>query len=228
MPTQPHYHGHRARLRARLQRDSTSMADYELLELLLGYVLVRQDTKPLAKKLLAQFRSLRGILNAHPNELQDIEGIGASTEALFLLVREIVARYDEGALRLREVMADPEAVERIARARLAGSSVEEVWVAFVDAQNRLIEWERLRQGSIHTVPLDAREIVEKIVHYRASGIVLVHNHPGGSLLPSPADVTITKNIRDAADLVHCRLLDHIVVSDISCFSLHKSGVLNGV
>lgn len=74
--TSPHS-GHRARLRERLEREPLAVADYEVLELLLGYGLTRKDTKPLAKELLRRFGSIRGALDARPDELLQVPGLRA-------------------------------------------------------------------------------------------------------------------------------------------------------
>ena len=90
---EPHFLGHRQRLRERILKNPHEAQSYELLELLLGYVNKRCDTKPLAKDLLKHFGSLWGILNAHPTELETIHGVGESSKIFFILLRELVARY---------------------------------------------------------------------------------------------------------------------------------------
>ena len=92
----PHYAGHRARLRERLLKDSTALADYEILELLLGYARLRRDTKPLAKELLSRFGSIRGVLDALPAEMQQVGGVGEGVAALRLLLRDLMARGTVG------------------------------------------------------------------------------------------------------------------------------------
>jgi DNA repair protein RadC len=93
--------GHRERLRARFASAPSSLADYEILELLLGYVHARRDTKPLAKALLARFSSLRGLLNARPEEMGDLAGIGPASGLFLGLIREFLARLAEEPLRRR-------------------------------------------------------------------------------------------------------------------------------
>lgn len=109
----PHYAGHRARLRERLLKDSTALADYEILELLLGYALLRRDTKPLAKELLSRFGSIRGVLDALPAEMQQVGGVGEGVAALRLLLREMMARYAEAPMRERKVLCTPRDVAQM-------------------------------------------------------------------------------------------------------------------
>ena len=96
-----HYHGHRERLRERLQRDSRQLADYEVLELLLGYVIRRGDTKPLAKEMLARHKTLHGVFLADPAEFRTIEGFGPASEEFWLLWRELWARMHESPVAQR-------------------------------------------------------------------------------------------------------------------------------
>lgn len=108
--TSPHS-GHRARVRERLEREPLAVADYEVLELLLGYGLTRKDTKPLAKELLRRFGSIRGALDARPDELLQVPGFGPGLMALWRILREVLARHATSAVRKREIMAtrDPRA-----------------------------------------------------------------------------------------------------------------------
>lgn len=222
--TSPHS-GHRARLRQRLSMEPLSVADYELLELLLGYGLTRKDTKPLAKELLARFSSLRGVLDARPDELLDVPGFGPGLLHLWRVLRETLARYMESPVRRREVAANPESIARMAQARLAGRTEEEVWVALLTQANALIAWERLRQGSIDHVPILPRDVFAVALQRKASGIILVHNHPGGSTTPSQPDLTLTGVLKQQALPLGLRLLDHIIVTDGACYSILQSRYL---
>ncbi len=221
-----HYHGHRKRLRERLENSSAQMADYELLELLLGYVLQRQDTKPLAKDLLDRFQSMRGVLDAPKTELLAVVGFGPSLALFWTLLNEIRCRYAEAPVRRREVLATPEAVGEMARLRLASCQHEENWVAYVDTQNRLLQWEMANRGTLDHTMMQPRDIVARALALKASGFVLVHNHPGGNARPSKADLQATNMLKEAARQVGLRFLDHVIVSDSSCFSVFKDGLMN--
>jgi len=217
--------GHRQRLRARLADDPARLADYEVLELLLCAVIPRRDTKPLAKELLRRFGSIKGVLEARPGELEDIHGFGQGLHSLWLLLREIMARHAESPARNREIAASPEVVAEIARRRLAGMPHEEIWLAFVDTQNRLLAWERGSKGSLETAPLHPRDVMERALRLKAAGLIVVHNHPGGNPKPSGADIDLTRRLKAAADALGIRLLDHVVVTDDGSCSMMRDGLL---
>lgn len=221
----PHYAGHRARLRERFSRDASVLAEYELMELFLGYGLLRRDTKPLAKELLERFGSVRDILEASPAELQDVPGVGTGVMTLFQVFREVWARCAETPTRKREILCTPDAVARMVMARLSGCPHEELWMATVDAQNRQISWERISRGTVDTTPCYARDILEVALQNKASGFILVHNHPGGTPRASLPDLEITKNLERIAQSMGLRLLDHIILSDGVCYSIRKEGLI---
>lgn len=221
-----HAHGHRKRLRDRLLSAGHALADYEVLELLLGHVLLRRDTKPLAKELLDRFGSLRGVLDARTQELAAVPGFGPALEAYWCLLREMMARYEEAPARQRMQLCSPQAVARMARVRLAGSDHEEFWIAYLDSQNRLISWEMASKGSVETVPLYPRDVMARALALKASSLILVHNHPGGSPKPSGNDLSLTEKIRDAGAPLGIRVMDHVIVTENDCYSLHEDRIIS--
>ena len=133
--------------------------------------------------------------------------------------RQIALRLNgEQGGRLISLDQDPDAVQT-ARARLAGSQQEECWLAMVNAGNRLVAWERLRQGNVESVPLLPRDVLEPALRYKASGIILVHNHPGGQTRPSRPDLVFTNTVRELAVNMGLRFLDHVIVTDNGCYSI---------
>lgn len=217
--------GHRKRLRQRLEYEPQAVADYEVLELLLGLGLPRRDTKILAHKLLDRFQTIRGVLDAKPAELEQMDGFGPSLVSLWRLFRELMARYALAPLMTKEVMASPEAVANAARHRLGNLPHEECWLALVDVQNNMISWERLRRGSISSIGLEPRDVFEVALLRKASGIILVHNHPGGSTRPSSADLQLTTELQNLAPRLGLRFLDHLIVTAGDCYSIAASRVI---
>jgi DNA repair protein RadC len=220
-----HFLGHRKRLKDRLRRDSGGLEDYEVLELLLGYAVPRRDTKPLAKELLARFGTISGVLSARDEELGRVPGFGEGLGTYWTLLREFWARYHAGPLRKREVLEGPEKVADLARSRIGRSEIEEFWLALVDNKNRLIGFERVSTGTVDQTPVYAREILHLALRFRASGVILVHNHPGGDPAPSRQDVALTERLRSTAEELGLRVLDHLVVAEDRYYSFQAHGML---
>lgn len=217
--------GHRKRLRERLLDSGHNLADYEIMEILLGHILLRKDTKPLAKELLSRFGSIRGVLDAKPQELMEVEGFGPALEAFWRLLREVMARYAEAPARSRETLCAPEVVAEMARIRLASFAHEEFWVAYLDTQNRLISWEMASKGSVGMAALYPRDIMARALALKATSLILVHNHPGGNPKPSGADIELTRMVSAAGMPLGIRLLDHVIVSDDAAYSISEERLI---
>lgn len=225
MTIKKHFQGHRHRLRERLLRSPRALAEYELLELLLGHVLLRQDTKPLAKELLTRFGSLGGVFAARTEDLRKTPGFGPALEVFWELWREVWARICEAPLARREMLDSPQDVAQMAQARLGHKTTEEFWVAMVDTGNRLLAWEQISRGTVDQAPVYVREVLAMALRFDASGVILVHNHPGGGLEPSRQDRELTTRLSAAAQALGIRVLDHLVVGDGTHYSFRTEGLL---
>ncbi len=110
-------------------------------------------------------------------------------------------------------------------ARLGSLEDEEFWVALVDNKNRLVGWEQVSRGTVDQTAVYPREVLALALLRKASGMILVHNHPGSDPKPSRQDVELTKRIVTAAREVEVRILDHLVVTEKSYFSFQSEGML---
>jgi len=221
----PHYLGHRRRLKDRLLEDPRALADYEVLELVLGYVNVRRDNKPLAKELHRRFGGVRGALTARMEELRDVPGFGPGIEEFWTLWREAWARFHEEPVRARAVFNSPHIVADMARARIGCREREEFWMALLDTKNRLVGWERVSTGTVDQAAVYPREVLSTALRHKASGVILVHNHPGGDPRPSVEDVEFTRRIVAAAREIDIRVLDHVVVTEDRFYSFQTEGII---
>ena len=217
--------GHRARLRKRFVESPTSLPDYELLELLLGHVILRKDTKPMAKAMLKQFGTFRGVMNAQPEELAEVPGFGPGVAAFWQLLQEVLARYAESPVHEKVRLGSPDEVAHMARQRLGALKHEEVWCAFVNSGNRLVSWQCVARGTVDESPLYPRDIMTLALKCRAAGFVLVHNHPGGSCTPSGADMALTRQIAQAASGLGIQFMDHVIVTEDQTCSLRREGLM---
>lgn len=219
------HQGHRQRLRERFDKTPESLAEYEILELVLGYVLTRKDTKPIAKEMLRRCGSLRGVLQARPETLEDIPSVGPGVRIFLTLMQDFMTRAAEAPLRAREELCTPESVARMARQRLGAMGHEEMWVAFVDNQNHLLLWERSARGTVNATSIYPREVIARALAVKAAGLFLVHNHPGGSHLPSGSDLELTRRVQEAGIPLNVRLVDHVIVTDNLCYSIITDGLI---
>ncbi len=211
--------GHRQRLKKRFLREPQYTEDYELLEILLGYGILRKDTKPLAKELLIRFGSLRNVLDARKEELEQVSGFGPGLWTLWQVLRECMARHATSPLIEKEILATPVAVAKAAQRQLAGASEEQCWIALVDAGLRLQGWELLMQGGLRSIPLTPRDVLHLAFMRKAHGFILVHNHPGGSSHASKSDLVLTEELRQLSPRMNLEFIDHIIVTEKECRSI---------
>lgn len=221
----PHYLGHRKRLKKRLVDNSMSLEDYEVLELLLGYALPRKDTKPLAKKILNEFGTLRAALAADKSDLEKIAGIGEGISTFWVLWQEFWSRTEQSNLKKKVVLDSPQKVAKLARSRINFLRTEEFWVILVDNKNRLIDFERISQGIVDQAVVYPRVIISRALAREASGIILTHNHPGGDPQPSKQDIELTRRVKKIAGELNLRILDHIIIAEDRHFSFQDGSIL---
>ena len=219
---EPHYVGHRERLRERFrQTEGEGFQDYEWLELLLTYAISRGDVKPIAKRLLEKFGSLSAVLKASRDEVREVKGVGEVTSTFFPLLKLISARYLEEELEAGESLDGPEDVVDFARTRLAGESREQLLVVYLDKGNRLLDTEILEEGTVDQLKLYPRKILERALKVGSSRVIVIHNHPSGVAEPSREDEKLTRTLRDALDPLEIKLMDHLIVTDSEYYSFSK-------
>lgn len=208
----PHYAGHRERLRERFRATGPdSLADYELLELLLYRSIPRADTKPLAKALLARFGSLPEVLGAPLRLLQEVEGVGPAVAFELKLVSAFAERMLKSEIKGRRILSSWNQVIDYCRAAMAFEPREQFPILFLDKKNALMADEVQQTGTVDHTPVYPREVVRRALELSATAIVLVHNHPSGDPTPSRADIEMTKTIAETAKPLGIALHDHIII-----------------
>lgn len=222
----PHYHDHRARLRQRFEDGGPgALADYELLELLLFRTIPRQDTKPLAKALLAKFGTLAGVLGAPVQRIAEVKGAGPAVAQDLKIVQAMLERASKGDLKQRTVISSWSALVNYCRLAMAHEPREQFRVLFLDAKNQLIADEVMNEGTVDHAPVYPREIARRALEHSAAAVILVHNHPSGDPKPSAADVAITREIVAAASAISVKVHDHLVIGRNGAESFKSLGLL---
>ena len=182
---EPHYHGHRDRLRARFAQGDT-LPDYEFLELVLFRAIPRRDVKPIAKALIARFGSFAEVISAPTERLLEIDGIGPSVVTDLKIMEAAGRRLARGAVAERTLLSSWAAVIDYCRAAMAFAQREEFRLLFLDKRNRLIAHDVQGRGTVDHTPVYPREVVRRALELSATALILVHNHPSGDQTPSQA------------------------------------------
>lgn len=204
--------GHRKRLRERYLRAGVrGFTQREALELLLTYAHPRRDTRELSQLLLETFGSLRNVLRQSPASLKAVEGMGESAAVLLSLASQLPVMAEEPCGRLR--ISGPEQVAEYLRKRLGGLRRERFCALLLDSSNELIAEVDLEFGTVNRTQVYPRNLVEKIIAHSATGVILVHNHPGGRLEPSREDIALTRKLTALGKEMDFRVLDHFIVTE---------------
>ena len=218
--------GHRWRLREKfLKGGLNGFLDYEIIELLLTLGTPRRDCKEPAKEAIKRFKSLRGVLEAETDELQEIKGIGPHNIFGLKLIHQVSRRFLKERMMQRPVCHSSQEVFDYLYHSLRDLKREKFKVIFLDAKNQIIEEKTLFEGTVDSSVVYPREIIKLALKLGASSLIFVHNHPSGDPEPSTSDKEITKELVFAAQMMQIRVLDHIIIGNNRYFSFADKGLI---
>lgn len=206
-----------------LHSGAHTLADVELLALLLRTGVHGLGVLPFAEQLLQSYGGLGGLLRADRASLQSVRGLGPAKQAQLLAVLEVARRVLRTQLEQRPVLDSVGAVEDFLRLKLAHLEHEVFAVLFLDSQHRLIAYEELFRGTLAQTSVYPREVVKRALTLNAAAVVLTHNHPSGVAEPSRADEHLTQALRSSLALIDVQVLDHLVVGRNAVVSMAARG-----
>ena len=225
-PAPPGHTGHRQRLKQRfLEGGADALPDYELLELILFLGVPQKDTKPLAKALLAEFKTFADVVSADPARLRKVTGVTPGAVTALKTVAAAAHRLKFGQIRKQDVLSSLEQVVDYCVSRMGFEGKEQFRVLLLDKKNALVHDQEVARGTVDHVPVYVREVLSLALERNASALILVHNHPSGDPTPSAADITMTREIRDAAQKLGITVHDHLVIGRGRHVSFRAQGLL---
>ncbi len=199
--------------------------DYEVIELLLTLATPRKDCKEQAKAALNRFKTLQGVIEAPPEQLQEIKGIGPNNIFGIKFVRAVAERYLQKKLIRKDPIRSSKELFDYLYHSLRDKKREIFKVVFLDAQNRIIATEDLFEGTLTASSVYPREVVRAALRYHAAGLFLVHNHPSGEPKPSHEDKRITRELIHACRVMGITVLEHLIIGDNTYFSFADHGYI---
>ena len=217
--------GHRQRLKNRFREEGLDhFEEHEVLELLLYYTIPRRDTNPIAHELLNRFGSLTQVLEARPEELAKVPGMGDSAATFLSLITAVGRYYLVNRTMQETILPSIEKCGQYLVPFFHGRRNEMVYILCLDAKCKVLCCKEMGEGSVNSAGVPNRRIVETALGANATSVILAHNHPSGFALPSGEDVQTTRRVAMALDAVEIELVDHIVVADDDFVSLAQSGL----
>ena len=216
--------GHRQRMRERFRQEGLDgFAPHEVLELLLFYAKARGDVNPLAHELLDTFGSLKGVLEAGPDQLMTVKGVGLETATMISMIVPMFRKYQESMCQEAKCILNRNEAENYCRMLMAGLRCERLYLISLSASSKVLGRRVMGEGSLVEVPAYPRKVVEAALNHNACGVILCHNHPGGTAEPSSCDLEMTRNIEAVLAHLGIRLLDHIIVAGEETYSVCAHG-----
>jgi DNA repair protein RadC len=218
--------GHYARLRQRfLLAGIDGFLDYEVVELLLKLADNRRDQKITAKLLLKTFKSLRGVLEASPEQLKKIKGIGDSNIFGLKLVQSVARRYLKEQIIGEDYIQSSENVLDYLRHNLRDRGREVFLVVLLNGRNQVLDIVELFEGTLTTSTVYPREVIKLILEKDAAAVIFVHNHPSGNPNPSKDDQNLTRKLKAACATIDVQLHDHLIIAGNEYTSMTDKGMV---
>ena len=220
--------GHRGRLRERFARSGLEdFAEHEILELLLTYAIPRVDVNPHAHRLIQRFGSLAGTLDALPEELAQVDGIGPVAVNFLTALPAVFRRYALDKCHTGQPLDTMARMGEYLHALYTGITFERVYLLLLDNSLRLIECCHLDDGAVNCSKVTVRKVAELCLRKHAACAVLAHNHPMGLTVPSGSDLEVTRSVDQALEIIGVPLLEHIIVTENGYAPIlrHHKGIL---
>jgi len=207
-------------LREKLLTDGVkALSDTELLAVFISSGSSKRSCFQLASDLVNHLGDLRAVLNAEPQNFQQIQGLGAVRYLQLQAVKEICRRSDLISLKKESTLNNTRQTHAFLKRCLRDKKYETFVGLFLDSQHRVLAYEELFHGTINSASVHPRPIIDRVLKLNAAAVILAHNHPSGISDASIEDIAATDRMRQALDLVDARLLDHLVIGDNEVYSI---------
>ncbi|MDR1243885.1 MAG: DNA repair protein RadC [Endomicrobium sp.] len=224
--TNLHYVGHRKRLKDKFCLNGLhGLADYEVLELILTYVIIRKDVKVLAKELICSFGSLKQVVDANVEDLKKIKGVSENVAIFILFLKRFASLYCSLDIKEKNVLSSPKKVYSYLMSTIGTEQVEKIYILNLNSKNEILSCLEIESGTVNKTYLNTRKIAEIALKHNAVSVIIAHNHPSGILAPSKNDIDSTCSIKRSLGIIDVFLVDHIVVTNNKYFSFKEHNLL---
>ena len=218
--------GHRQRLRARfLQSGLAGFHDYEVIEMLLTLGTPRKDCKDAAKAALKRFKTFQAVLEASPQALCEVPGIGPLNQLGIRLIKAVADRYLRKQIVAKDPIGNSKAFFDYLYHTLRDKNRECFVVCYLDARNRILDCQTLFVGTLTSSAVYPREVVRAALDHHAVAVIVAHNHPSGDPQPSADDMAITRRLVFACRVMDIRVHEHLIIGDNRYFSFADQGIM---
>jgi DNA repair protein RadC len=210
-----------------LAKGRQHMSDSELLAIILGSGSVGESAVELAKRILSDHQNNLNELGkiSHRELVKKYKGIGDAKAINILAALELGRRRQAAEPIERNVIKSSRDAFDILYPVLADLPHEEFWVLYCNRASKVLHTQKIGAGGLSAVTVDTKVIVQYAISWQATTIILVHNHPSGSLKPSSHDMSLTEKVKAAARLFDIFVTDHIIIAENKYFSFADEGLM---
>lgn len=200
------------RPRERLKIKGTdSLSDPELLAIILQYGTNGENVIDLSHRLISTF-GLDKINSLSLQELMKIKGIGLAKASKMIAAFELSKRVNSGKI-CEKIVKNPSDIASHYMEKLKDLKKEYFIAVFLDSKNKIIKDEVISIGTLNSSLVHPREVFKEAIKQSANSIILVHNHPSGSVEPSDEDYRVNKVLIETGNLIGIKILDHLIVGE---------------
>lgn len=205
------------------RENAGDMEEREVLAEMLKFTKSNVNSGKLADDLLDAFGNLKNILEARPEQLRSVPGVGEKTADYIASLLGLVRVWHRLQMGSPERIGNAREAEAFCKSLLSGARNEEFWVICLNARCNVLGKRRISTGSLSEVSAYPRLVMETALNYNAHSVLLSHNHPGGTLAPSQEDISSTLQLQRLLNGVGIIVLDHIVVAGDNTYSMVQHG-----
>jgi DNA repair protein RadC len=201
------------------------LSDAELIAILIGSGSRNESAVDLSKRILASVdNNLNALGKLSISQLMNFKGIGEAKAISIIAALELGRRRRaEDAVELKKVTSS-KIIFEIMQPIIGELPHEEFWIIYLNNSNKIISKSQLSKGGITGTLVDVRIVFKTALEMGATGLILCHNHPSGTLIPSDADKHITRKLKLAGDSLEIKVLDHLIVTEKNYFSFADEGI----
>ncbi len=203
-----------------------SLTDAELIAILIGSGSTKETAVELAKRILNSVDNNLHLLGKQSiSDLMKFKGIGEAKAISIVAALELGRRRKLSDVLEKKQIKKSQDVFALMHPLLSDLPHEEFWVIFLNRKNDVLDKQKIGQGGIHSTSVDIRLIMKAAIDKLAVAIILCHNHPTGNLKASKADISLTKQIVNAAEILEISVLDHLIIGEKKYFSFKDEGLI---
>ncbi len=209
-----------------LNKGKDALSDAELVAILIGSGSRNESAVDLCKRILASANNnLTALGKLSIKQLMEFKGIGEAKAITIVAALELGRRRrGEEALQQKKIDSSHSVFE-LMQPIIGELPHEEFWIVYLNNSNKVIHKNLLSKGGITGTLVDIRLVMKTAIEVGATGLILAHNHPSGTLKPSDADKQITKKVKTASESLDIKVIDHLIVTEKAYFSFADEGML---